>query len=179
MSAPQNWLFAGTPDTQRTNSEWEEVGQPAIDGVTVHPVKNVLTDNGYLTEIFRSDWGLPGGKIEQVFIRTLEPGTVTAWHCHARTTDRLFCLTGRILLVLYDGRANSRTARTLFKLRFGIERPSLVVVPCGVWHGVKNLSAQSCILLNAVDEAYAYEAPDHWRLPQQNAEIPFDFDRMS
>ena len=63
--------------------------------------------------------------------------------------------------------------------RIGVERPCLVVVPCGVWHGVKNLSSEPAVMLNAVDEAYAYEQPDHWRLPMANPHIPFDFGTTS
>lgn len=108
-------------------------------------------------------------------MRRLEPGAVSAWHCHAVTTDRLFCVAGRVLMALYDGRADSATAKTLLQLRLGVERPCLVVVPCGVRHGVQNLSAEPAMMLNAVDEAYAYEHPDHWRLPAANPHIPFDF----
>lgn len=175
MSAPRNWLFSGTPDSQMVNPDWDFVHQPRIEGVMVREVKHVITGNGFLTEVFRTDWNLPGSKIDQIFARRLEPGAVSAWHCHAVTTDRLFCVAGRVLMALYDGRADSATAKTLLQLRLGVERPCLVVVPCGVWHGVQNLSAEPALLLNAVDEAYAYEHPDHWRLPPANPHIPFDF----
>jgi dTDP-4-dehydrorhamnose 3,5-epimerase len=172
---PANWLISATPDPQLVNPDWDAVGQAPIDGVFVRQVKNVITNNGYLTEIFRTDWNLPGQLIDQVFVRVIEPGAVSAWHCHAVTTDRLFCVSGRMLIVLYDGRRDSATARSLLQLRVGTERPALVVVPCGVWHGVKTLSSTPAMLLNAVDAAYAYEAPDHWRIPQHNPDIPFDF----
>jgi len=175
MSAPRNWLFSGTPDSQMVNPDWDFVHQPQIDGVMVREVKHVITGNGFLTEVFRTDWNLPGNKIDQIFARRLEPGTVSAWHCHGVTTDRLFCVAGRVLMAFYDGRADSATAKTLLQLRAGVERPTLVVVPSGVWHGVKNIGSEAAIVLNAVDEAYAYEQPDHWRLPAANPHIPFDF----
>lgn len=178
MSVPPNWLISGTPDPQMVNANWESVSGPRIDGVTVREVKHVVTNNGYLTEIFRTDWNLPGGAIDQVFTRLMEPGAVSAWHSHATTTDRLFCISGRILLVLFDGRGDSATARNLMQFRIGVQRPCLVIVPAGVWHGVKAISAEPAILLNAVDSAYAYEQPDHWRVPARNDDIPFDFDRM-
>lgn len=175
MSAPSNWLFSGTPDPQLVDPDWEFVNQPRIVGVIVRSVRHVITGNGFLTEVFRTDWNLPGDKIDQIFMRTLEPGAVTAWHCHAKTSDRLFCVAGRVRLVLYDGRADSASAKTLWQLQIGVERPCLVVIPCGVWHGVKNISAQPAMMLNAVDAAYDYKQPDHWRLPQSNPHIPFDF----
>lgn len=168
-------MIAGTPDPQMVNPEWERLNQPQIDGVVVHEVKHVLAAGGFLTEIFRSDWNLPGKGIDQIFVRVLEGGAISAWHCHAVTTDRLFCLSGRMLLVLYDGRRDSPSAKTILQLRIGHERPALVVVPCGVWHGIKNLMQAPAILLNAVDEAYTYEEPDHWRVAPESGEIPFDF----
>lgn len=176
MSIPKDWIIQAQPDPQLVDPDWETHNQPRIDGVVIKPVKHVVTNNGYLTEIFRTDWDLPGARVDQIFTRVLDPASVSAWHCHAVTTDRLFCVSGRLLIVLYDGRAGSPSSKTLLQVRVGTERPCLVVVPCGVWHGVKNIGSQPAILLNAVDEAYAYDAPDHWRIPRNDPQIPFDFD---
>ena len=73
------------------------------------------------------------------------------------------------------GAPTPRAPKRCGSLQIGVERPCLVVVPCGVWHGVKNISAQPAMMLNAVDAAYDYKQPDHWRLPQSNPHIPFDF----
>jgi dTDP-4-dehydrorhamnose 3,5-epimerase len=47
-----------------------------------------------------------------------------------------------------------------------------VIVPAGVWHGLRNLRATPATVLNVVDRAYVYDDPDHWRLPPETAEIP-------
>ncbi len=57
--------------------------------------------------------------------------------------------------------------------RLAPERPGLLIVPPGVFHGVKALGARPATLINMVDEAYSYTAPDHWRLPADSAEIPY------
>jgi dTDP-4-dehydrorhamnose 3,5-epimerase len=44
-----------------------------------------------------------------------------------------------------------------------------------VWHGVQNVHPGPSSVLNLVDRAYRYEAPDHWRLPPDTAEIPYRF----
>ena len=177
-TAPANWLISAEPDPPTVTPDWEAVG-PSIEGVAIREVRHVVTDDGVLTEVFRADWGLPGAGVEQVFCRVLDPRAVTAWHCHAVTTDRLFCIAGRVLIVLYDGRADSSSARTVMQLRTGTERPALVAIPPGVWHGVMNLSHTSpAVFLNAVDHAYAYEAPDHWRIPAGSPDIPFDFGQV-
>ena len=59
--------------------------------------------------------------------------------------------------------------------RLSLQRPTLVVVPPGVFHGVKALGSQPAMLINMVDHAYSYEDPDHWRLPEDTREIPYRF----
>ena len=41
-------------------------------------------------------------------------------------------------------------------------------------HGVKNIGHDPGLLVNAVDRAYDYERPDHYRLPADSPHVPFD-----
>ncbi len=161
-------------DRQSITSDWVSLIEP-IEGVRVREVKNVPKNNGVLTEIFRRDWGLDGGLVEQVFQATLVPGGLSAWHAHELTTDRLFVTHGQIKIVLFDGRENSPTRGRVNEFRFGSQRPALVVVPPGVWHGVQNIGDGLGSLLNLVDRAYCYEDPDHWRLPPETSKIAYRF----
>ena len=61
-----------------------------IEGVTVTEVVNVPKSNGYLTEIWRRQWSGVGGIADQIFQVVLDAGSISAWHAHARTEDRLF-----------------------------------------------------------------------------------------
>jgi dTDP-4-dehydrorhamnose 3,5-epimerase len=161
-------------DRQSVTADWTPLAEP-ISGVLVREVKNVLKDNGVLTEIFRLDWDLGPGAIQQVFQVTLSPGGLSAWHTHRLTTDRLFVTHGQIKIVLFDGREDSPTRGRVNELRFGTVRPALVIVPPGVWHAVQNISSGPSTILNIVDRAYRYEDPDHWRLPPDTPEIPYSF----
>ena len=143
--------------------------------MAAHQITNVLTRNGSLTEVWRRDWKLDDLPVGQVFQRILEPGATSGWHAHAVTTDRLFCASGRILLALYDARIDSRTHCKAIDFRLGMERPAVVVVPPGVWHGVKNIGSLPALFLNIVDVAYDYEDPDHYRLPIDTPLIPYEF----
>ena len=111
----------------------------------------------------------------QVFQVVLEPAAISAWHVHQRATDRLFANHGQLKIVLFDARAGSATERRINVFRCGTGRPMLIVVPPGVWHGVQNVGASPASLLNLPDRAYAYEAPDHWRLPADTAQVPYSF----
>lgn len=171
------WLLAGAVKaSQSVTSEWELIGQPSIEGARLREVKNVLTPDGALVEVFRRDWQL--GEVAQVFQKNLSPGRVSAWHAHEHTTDRIFINAGRVKVVLYDARAESRTSALVNELILGDARPALIIIPPGVWHGVQNVAGETSTLLNLVDQAYRYEDPDHWKLPPDSPEIPYGFERL-
>jgi dTDP-4-dehydrorhamnose 3,5-epimerase len=172
-AAPAFTLDA-TRDRQSITKDWQPL-QSLIEGVETREVKNVLKDNGCLTEVWRADWMLPGEAVAQIFQVMLSPGAISAWHVHVGATDRLFGSNGNLKLVLYDARPDSPTHGRVNVIRCGSLRPMLIVVPPGVWHGVQNLGAEPALLLNLPDRAYRYDAPDHWRLPPDSPRIPYSF----
>ena len=85
----REWLLKGvTKDQQSITSDWVFTPQQLIDGVKLREVKNVPTYYGLLVEVFRREWELDIGEVDQVFQSTLRPGGVSAWHAHEVTTDR-------------------------------------------------------------------------------------------
>ena len=174
FGAAEGHIAGSVKDRQSITSDWEFL-QPRIDGVQVREVKHVPKSNGYLTEVFRSDWGLDARGVDQVFQNVLLPGGISGWHVHRFTTDRIFVTHGLMKLVLYDARTESPTYGQIDELNLGALRPALVVVPPGVWHAVENVSHEAAALLNLVDAAYRYEDPDHWRLPIDTPEVPYSF----
>lgn len=175
----RGWTLAGaTKDRQSVTSAWKRVGPRRISGVTVREVRNVLKEGGVLTEIYRREWKDGGGGAKQVFQTLLDPGAISAWHTHRRTTDRLFVASGACRIVLFDARRESRTVGALNVLLVGAARPALVTIPAGVWHGVQATSPAPSLLLNVVDRAYRYKDPDHWRLPPDSDRIPYRFPPM-
>jgi dTDP-4-dehydrorhamnose 3,5-epimerase len=167
-----DWMAPGEPDPPSVNSEWAPLQGPTIDGVAIKEVRPVVATDGCLTEVWRRDWDMGPGTVDQVFQRILDPGAINGWHAHASTTDRLFCAHGRIRLSLYDGRKSSPTFGYDWHRVLGAERPLLVVVPPGVWHAVTTLGPSPALVINLVDRAYDYSAPDHRRLPLDTPHIP-------
>lgn len=170
----EGWSVVGPKDPQLVRPDWTEADPVLIDGVVPRAITNVLTDDGYLTEIWRAEWDGTGGSVGQVFQRIIEAGAASGWHAHAGTTDRLFCATGRVLVALFDARSSSPTHRTVATYRLGAERPAVIPVPPGVWHGVRNIGTDAAVFVNVVDQAYDYQDPDHFRLPIDTPLIPFE-----
>jgi dTDP-4-dehydrorhamnose 3,5-epimerase len=166
-------LPGAVKDEPSVTADWVSL-QPMIEGVQVVEVRNVLQDAGSLIEIYRADWFSSPLEVDQVFQITLEGGGLSAWHIHTETTDRLFVSAGQVKIVLFDARSHSQTRGLTNEFRFGERRPGLVIVPAGVWHGLRNLQAVPSVVVNLVDRAYDYTGPDHWRLPADSPEIPYE-----
>jgi dTDP-4-dehydrorhamnose 3,5-epimerase len=184
MAAPTNSQGKLIPDhlgaqkdPQSVTSDWNSL-QDAIEGVRVREMKNVIKNRGdVLCEVFRREWMPDDGDVDQVFQSVMNPGSISAWHVHRLTTDRLFASHWALQIVLFDGRENSPTYGRINEFRFGAMRPALVIIPPGVFHGVRNISHEPAVLLNLVNRAYRYEDPDQWRLPLDTEVIPYRFER--
>jgi len=159
-------------DGQLVNSEWQSVRE-GIEGVTVREVLHVPRDHGVITETFRPEWDPTGAPIVHIYQSRLFPQAIGAWSCHMKTVDRLFVNQGHLKVVLYDGREESPTHGRIMELHVGDARPTFLVIPIGIWHGLQNLGATDALVLNYPTNAYHYEDPDHYRLPYDSPEIPY------
>lgn len=162
----------GWRDPQTVRPGGARAQMPAIAGVAITELGNVLTRSGWMTEVFRNDWAGHGIEVRQLNFVMMNPQGVTDWHCHMLQNDRLVGVSGAIRLCLYDGRPASSTLGQHEVIRFGAIRPLLVTVPPGVWHALRNESGEPAAYLNVADQVYAHEAPDNWRaLPSDLPDI--------
>jgi len=159
-------------DEQIVSENWQAI-RKAIDGVVAREVLHVPRDHGIITEAYRSEWDPTGLPVVHIYQSRLFPGAIGAWSCHAKSIDRLFVNQGQLKLVLYDARDDSPTKGTLMELHVGDARPTFLVVPTGVWHGLQNVGTIDALMLNFPTHAYDYADPDHWRLPYDSDQIPY------
>ncbi|MBI4052210.1 MAG: dTDP-4-dehydrorhamnose 3,5-epimerase family protein [Elusimicrobia bacterium] len=147
-----------------------------IEGVRVRILKPVADERGRLMEILRSDWA-EFSKFGQVYVTTAYPGAAKAWHYHKVQTDNFVCVQGMLKLVLYDGRKNSSTFRTVNEFFMGVHNPLLVQIPPLVYHGFKCTSEVECVLINVPTTTYRYGDPDEYRLEAHTPKIPYNWER--
>jgi dTDP-4-dehydrorhamnose 3,5-epimerase len=167
-------LRGARKDGQQVTADWKTV-QGAIDGVVIREVLHVPRDHGVITEVFRPEWDPTGLPVVHVYQSRLFAGAIGAWSCHMRTIDRAFVNEGLLKIVLYDGREDSPTFGRVQEMFAGDARPSFVVIPIGVWHGLQNVGPSDALILNCPTQAYKYEDPDHYRLPWDSPEIPYSW----
>src|ERR1700727_2314238 len=134
------------PETKGRQDEQSVLpnGQPASAakgaGARIVALSNVFTRSGWLSEVFRTDWPGVEGAPQQINWVELGPNRVTDWHRHAHQTDHLVGGGGVIKLALCDGRPDSPTHRATEVIRIGALSPVMVIIPPGVWHGLRNES---------------------------------------
>jgi len=146
-----------------------------IEGVELREMPNIVTANGITAEVFRPDWELANDRIAHIIHVRLHGNALSAWHCHRLQTDRIFVTDGSLRVVLYDDREGSRSRGKVNELRLSRYRPTLVVIPPGLWHGIQNLAPAESGFINFFDRAYRYDDPDEWRLPPDTQAIPYRF----
>jgi dTDP-4-dehydrorhamnose 3,5-epimerase len=78
-------------------------------------------------------------------------------------------------IAFYDDREDSKTYRKLNVLPFSDLRPTLIYIPPGIWHALKNMRAEDGGFVTMNDQPFCYEDPDDWRLPPGNASLPKPF----
>ncbi len=151
-----------------------------IQGVLVKPLTWHNDQRGSLAELVRADDPDLVGDFAgfgQVYVTTLYPGVVKGWHRHAHQWDRIVVLRGRALLGLVDGREDSPTEGATCRLVLGDRNFSVVLVPAGVWHGLKNIGTEEVLVCNVVSQPYDPADPDEIRCAPHGV-LDFDWSRI-
>jgi dTDP-4-dehydrorhamnose 3,5-epimerase len=145
----------------------------SIEGVLVQELNWFTDQRGSLSVLLRNDQeALQGERFGQAYVTTVLPGVVKAWHRHQGQTDRMVGLVGRTLLVLIDGRSGSPSHGLVLDFVLGDRHPVLVLIPPGVWHGLKGIGIAESMVLNLPDTAYDEAQPDEERQPPHDPPAP-------
>jgi dTDP-4-dehydrorhamnose 3,5-epimerase len=149
----------------------------SIQGVLCKPLTWHNDQRGSLAELVRADDpALMAAPIGQVYVTTLYPGVVKAWHRHTHQWDRMSCLKGRVMLGLIDDRVDSPTYGAQMSFILGDRSFNLVMFPPGIWHGLKNIGDEEALVVNVVSAPYDRERPDEERAPAHGV-LSFDWSR--
>jgi dTDP-4-dehydrorhamnose 3,5-epimerase len=143
-----------------------------IDGVHIVRLPNVTMPNGSMMELFRTDWPQAGSAVRQINWFQLRARAVTGWHCHAGHADQLTGVAGTIKLALWDGRDGSPSRGATEIVQMGPSHPTMVIVPPGVWHGLRNESDEPAGYVQVLDALYNHANPDSRKLPLGTPDIP-------
>jgi dTDP-4-dehydrorhamnose 3,5-epimerase len=143
-----------------------------IDGVQIVPLRRVPDERGTIMHMLRrtDDHFVEFGEI---YFTTIYEGVVKGWHRHAEMTLNYACVHGRVKLVLYDDREGSPTRGVLLERFLGPDDYSLVVIPPGVWNGMKGMSAPFALVANCA--THPHDPSRTTRLDPFANDIPYDW----
>jgi len=147
-----------------------------IDGVKIKQLRIIPDERGRLMEILRADDEI-FEKFGQVYMTTVYPGVVKAWHYHKKQDDHFSVVRGMMKLVIYDDRDGSPTRGEVNELFLGDSNSILVKIPRGVYHGFKGIGIEETIVINVVTEPYNPKQPDEYRLDPHENDVPYEWDR--
>lgn len=118
-----------------------------IDGVEIHPLRQILDERGKIMHMLRCD--APHFKeFGEIYFSCVEPGAIKAWHLHKVMTLNYSVPVGKVKLVLFDDRPSSPTKGKLMEIFLGPDNYQLVIVPPLVWNGFKGISTSASIVAN-------------------------------
>jgi dTDP-4-dehydrorhamnose 3,5-epimerase len=123
------------------------VSGSAIDGVQVVPLRRIPDERGTIMHMLRRD-DPHFVEFGEIYFTTIYRDVVKGWHRHREMTLNYACVHGRVKLVVYDDRAGSATRGTLVERFLGPDDYSLVVIPPGVWNGMKGMSDPYALVAN-------------------------------
>lgn len=142
-----------------------------IDGVVWKPLAFYADARGWLCELFRNDDIPPEFRPVMAYVSMTNPGVSRGPHEHVEQAD-YFCFIGPgvFRVYLWDARKDSPTFGRKEVKDAGEGSPFALIVPPGVVHAYKNVSAGTGIVFNAANALYAGEGRKGWRGPKGTAE---------
>lgn len=93
---------------------------------------------------------------------------------HEEMTLNYACIHGRIKLVVFDDRKNSKTKGELQEIFLGPDSYNLVVIPPGVWNGFKGMTDPMAIVANCC--THAHDPKRSKRMDPFKNDIPYNWD---
>lgn len=143
-----------------------------IDGVQIHPLRQIPDERGKIMHMLRSDAPHFQG-FGEIYFSTVHPGAIKAWHIHKVMTLNYAVVHGMIKFVLFDDRAGSPTRGEVQEIFMGESNYCLVTVPPMVWNGFKGYGQEMAIVANCPTHPHDPDEID--RMDPFSDKVPYDW----
>ena len=143
-----------------------------IDGVIIHPLRQIPDERGKIMHMLRRD-DKHFEAFGEIYFSVVNPGAIKGWHIHREMTLNYAVPHGMIKFVLYDDRKESPTYGELQEVFIGQSNYCLVKVPPMVWNGFKGIGTEPAIVANCATLPHDPNEID--RLDPFDNHIPYDW----
>ena len=124
-----------------------------IDGVQIHPLKQIPDERGMIKHMLRRD-DPHFQQFGEIYFSVVYPNIVKGWHLHERMTLNYAVVRGMVKLALYDDRRHSPTFAMISEYFIGDSNYCLITIPPQVWNGFKAIGSEIAIVANCATEPH-------------------------
>ena len=125
--------------------------QLKIEGVTIKQLKIIPNFKGDVLHMMRND-EQDFKSFGECYFSEINPLIIKGWKKHINQTQNFSVPVGRINLVLFDDRQDSKTFKNIIEITLG--RPDLynrIKIPPGIYYSFKCISKSPAMIINITD----------------------------
>lgn len=135
--------------------------------------KQVINDErGKIVHMLRND-DKNFLKFGEIYFSYVYPNMIKAWHIHKKMTLNYVAAFGKIKLVLYDDRKNSKTFGKIQEIFLSNENHLLVSIPPNIWNGFTSADENLAVLANCSD--IPHDKTEISRLSFDDPKFPYNW----
>ncbi|PCJ01722.1 MAG: dTDP-4-dehydrorhamnose 3,5-epimerase [Alphaproteobacteria bacterium] len=141
-----------------------------IDGVMQTPLKQVGDERGKIMHMMRAtDTGFE--RFGEVYFSWINPHIVKGWHRHSVVTVNLAVPVGKVKIVVFDDREDSKTKGQIQEFIVGPQNYNLISIAAGLWYGFSCLMDVPSMIANCATDPHDPDESEHCDL----ADINYDW----
>ena len=145
-----------------------------IEGVIITKLKKIPDERGAIFHMLRNT-DPHFKKFGEIYFSIAFPGIIKGWHEHTKQIQNYAVIDGKIKLVLYDNRSNSKTHKTINEIYLGEENYSLVTIPTGIITAYKCISKKNSILANC--STLPHDPKEMINYDFKGDKVPYNWDK--
>ena len=124
--------------------------EKVIQGILFSPVKKINHENGDLFHIIRSfDEGFDG--FGEAYISTVKYNEIKAWKRHFKMTANMVVPCGRVKMIIFDDRADSKTNGIFNEYILSIDNYYRLTIPPNLLYGFMGLDKEINMIINVAN----------------------------
>ncbi len=143
-----------------------------IEGVKIIEKKIISDDRGKILHMLRND-DTNFVKFGEIYFSYVYPNKFKAWHLHKKMTLNYVAVFGRIKVVLFDDREESKTIGRTQEIFLSNEDHKLVIIPPMIWNGFCSADKNVAVLANCSD--IPHDKSEIVRLNYNDKKFPYSW----
>jgi dTDP-4-dehydrorhamnose 3,5-epimerase len=145
-----------------------------IQGVKIIKKKVITDDRGKILHMLRND-DPNHVKFGEIYFSYVYPKKIKAWHIHKKMTLNYVAAFGKIKLVLYDDRQNSKTNGKIQEIFLSNDDHFLVIIPPMIWNGFTSADDNIAVLANCSD--IPHDKSEILRMDFNDPKFPYNWSK--